>query len=156
MLPKPLEELRAVADYQLGRGAGEALFKGRVRIELSRRTGRIRHAYDRENNLLATFRAKDGYLALTLEGARRLLKAFEPPKLRVIVRSDVGEFIRQGRNVFAKHVYAADETIRPEAEVLIVDRGDRLLGVGKAVLSGREMTCFKTGAAVKTRRGVDE
>ncbi len=115
----------------------------------------MRLAYDSRGKLLATLRAKDGYLALTPDGALRLLKAFKSPRLRVVVQNDVEEFIRKGRNVFAKHVVAADREIRPESEVLIVDEYDALLGVGKAVLTGREMTAFKTGAAVKTRHGVD-
>lgn len=156
LLPAPLEQLNAVADYQFGRGAGLALFNGKVLVEHSRRTGRVRHAFDAKGYLLATLRAKDGYLALTPHGARRLLLAFKPPRLRVVVRSDLGEFIRQGRNVFAKHVRAADKEIRPESEVLIVNEEDELLGVGKAVLTGREMVVFKTGAAVKTRHGVEE
>ncbi len=83
------------------------------------------------------------------------MKAFKSPRFRVVVQNDVEEFIRMGRNVFAKHVLAADKGIRPESDVLIVDENDALLGVGKAVLTGREMTVFKTGAAVKTRHGVD-
>ena len=156
LLPKPLEQLSSVADYQFGRGAGPALTQGKIHIEYSRRTGRVRFLYDEKGELLATLRAKDGYLALTQEGGLRLLRAFKSPKLRVVVQSNVGEFIRQGRNVFAKHVVVADEEIRPEGEVLIVDEKDALLGVGKAVLTGREMTAFKTGAAIKTRHGIDE
>ncbi len=156
LLPKPLERLVAVADYQFGRGAGRALTKGKVSIEHSRRTGRVRLLYDERRKLLVTVRAKDGYLALTQAGGLRLLRAFKPSRVRVVVRGDVAEFIRQGRNVFAKHVVAADKAIRPESEVLIVDEKDVLLGVGKAVLTGREMTAFRTGAAVKTRHGVDE
>ncbi len=156
LLPQPLEQLTAVADYQFGGGAGAALTRGKIRIEHSRRTGRVRFLYDGRGELLATLRAKDGYLALTQEGGLRLIRAFKSPKLRVVVRRDVGEFIRQGRNVFAKHVVAADRGIRPESEVLIVSERDVLLGVGKAVLTGREMTAFRTGAAVKTRHGADE
>lgn len=156
LLPTPVEQLQAVADYQFGLGAGEALFGAAIRVEHSPRTGRVRQAYDGKGVLLATLRAKDGYLALTPPGATKLLKSFKSPRLRVVVRSDVQEFIRQGRNVFAKHVLAADEEIRPQGEVLIVNEADELLGVGKAILSGREMTAFKTGAAVKTRRGVEE
>ncbi len=132
------------------------MFRGRLRIEHSPRTGRVRRAYNSKGRLLATLRAKDGYLALAPGGAQRLLKAFKAPKLRVVVRNDVGEFIREGRNVFAKHVRVADAEIRPEGEVLVVDEEDDLVAVGKAVLTGREMTSFKTGAAVKTRRGVRE
>jgi len=156
LLPKPIEQLTAVADYQFGRGAGAALTRGKIRIEHSRRTGRVRFVYDEAGELLATLRAKDGYLALTQAGGLRLLRALKSPRLRVVVQSDIGEFVRKGRNVFAKHVVEADEQIRPEGEVLIVNESDVFLGVGKAVLTGREMTAFRTGAAVKTRHGIDE
>ncbi|RLI35427.1 pseudouridine synthase, partial [Candidatus Bathyarchaeota archaeon] len=43
--------------------------------------------------------------------------------------------------------------IRPGDEVAVVNGEDRLLAVGKAVLSGVEMASFKSGAAVKVRRG---
>jgi len=62
--------------------------------------------------------------------------------------------IREGRNVFAKHVVKADPWIRPQDEVIVVNDRRELLAVGRAVLTGSEMTQFKRGIAVKTRRGV--
>ena len=61
-----------------------------------------------------------------------------------------------GINVFAKHVKDADPEIRPGSEVIIVDEEDNLLAVGKAILNGKEMIAFKSGIAVKVRRGVGE
>jgi predicted RNA-binding protein (TIGR00451 family) len=61
-----------------------------------------------------------------------------------------------GRSLFAKHVLEADPEIRPQNEVIVVDEGGELVAVGRAVLSGEEMTLFKLGAAVKVRRGISE
>jgi uncharacterized protein with predicted RNA binding PUA domain len=77
----------------------------------------------------------------------------DPPHI-VAVRGDVSEFIKAGRNVFAKHVVAAESSIRPRDEVIVVNENRELLAVGRAFLAGFEMTQFKRGIAVKTRRGV--
>ena len=145
--------IRAIADYQLGRSAGEALFPNRVRVVFSRRTGRIRHIY-LGGRLLATLRPKDGLFSLTLAGAKRLLRGVDPPRLWVRVSNDVASFVADGKSVFAKHVVAADSEIRPEEEVMVLDEDGRLLAVGRAVLTGREMLAFKRGVAVKVRRGI--
>jgi len=150
-----LEKIRKVADYQLGKGAGEALFPDDVTAVFSRRTGRIRHVY-LKGKLLATLRPTDGMFSLAIEGGKRLLRRVNPPRLWVKVLKDAAPFIAEGRSVFAKHVIAADPEIRPQEEVLVTDEDDKLLAVGKAVLTGREMTAFKRGVAVKVRRGAEE
>ncbi len=43
--------------------------------------------------------------------------------------------------------------VRAKDEVIVVDEGGRVVGVGRAVLSGSEMRAFKTGVAVKVRHG---
>ncbi|RLF12900.1 MAG: pseudouridine synthase [Thermoprotei archaeon] len=147
-----LRKVRAVADYQFGRGVGVQLFPDGVELTFSPRTGRVRHVY-LEGRLLATVRPSDGLLALAIDGARRLLKHLPPPKMRVIVER--GQLlVAEGRDVKARWVKYADPDIRPGDEVLVVDAADRLLAVGKAVLSGVEMLSFKVGLAVKVRRGV--
>lgn len=148
-----LTRIRAIADYQLGRGAGEALFPNRVKVVFSKRTGRIRHIY-LSGKLLATLRPKDGMFSLTLAGAKRLLTGMDPPRLWVKVQSDVAPFIAEGKSVFAKHVVAADVEIRPAEEVTVIDEDGKLLAVGRAILTGKEMLAFKRGVAVKVRRGV--
>lgn len=143
------------ADYQFGAGAGEALASRGLKVEVSKRTGKPRYVYDYDGRLLASIRWNDGFMALTIEGARLLLKHYDPPKLRVIVADEAVEFVRKGRSVFAKHVIDVDPEIRSGDEVIVVDRNDNLLAVGKAVLSSLEMLAFNSGVAVKVRRGVD-
>jgi predicted RNA-binding protein (TIGR00451 family) len=150
-----VELVKMRADYQFGPGAGEALTSGGVKVEISKRTGKPRYVYDLDGRLLATIRWNDGFLALTLEGARLLKERFKPPRLRVVVKNDVRDFIRQGRSVFAKHVVKVDPEIRCGDEVIVVDEDDNLLAVGRAMLSSYEMLAFNSGVAVKVRRGVE-
>lgn len=149
-----LVKLRGVASYQLGRGAGEALFSKETMIVHSSRTGRMRYLY-RDDELIATLRPTDGMLALTLGGAKLLMRAGCFKNI-VTVRTDVSDFIRRGRNVFAKHVTRASLTIRPEDEVIVVDEENNLLATGRALLSGEEMLSFRRGVAVKVRHGSSE
>jgi len=150
-----LRRVRAIADYQFGPGAGEALFPEDVQVIRSRRTGRIRHVVGPDGELLATIRASDGLLSLTLQGAKRLLP-FLRGRYTVVVSEEAAPFVAEGRSAFAKHILRADPGIRPGDEVLVVDPSGRLLAVGKAVLTGREMLAFKRGVAVKVRAGVRE
>jgi predicted RNA-binding protein (TIGR00451 family) len=150
-----LQKIRSVADYQLGKGAGKALFPDKVNIVLSRNTGRIRHIY-LDNVLLATLRPTDGMFSLTLAGAKRLMRGVKPSRLLVKVQKDVEPFIANGKSVFAKHVVNADDEVRPQEEVIIIGENNRVLAVGKAVLTGKEIKAFKHGVAIKVRRGASE
>ena len=152
MLDNHLRKIRSIADYQFGRGTGETLFPDKVNISFSRRTGRIRHIYFK-GELLATLRPTDGFFSLTLEGAHRIMQT-KPLRLWVKVQDDVANFIAKGRSVFAKHVVDCDVEIRPEEEVIVIDRQHKILAVGRAILTGREMTAFKRGVAVRVRRGL--
>jgi predicted RNA-binding protein (TIGR00451 family) len=150
-----LRKLVGVANYQFGAGVGSVLFNKRIRVECSRRTGRIRYIY-RNDHLIATLRPTDGYLALTPDGANLILSARGPRPNIVVVQADVADVVRGGGDVFAKHVVEADSSIRPAEEVIVTDERGVLLGVGRAVLSGSDMICFKRGVAVKLRKGVEE
>ncbi len=149
-----INRLKILADYLFGTGAGEALLsEGEVRIEYSKSTGRVRHVFVNGKRVLS-FRPSDGTLVLTIEGARRLLKAIPPPRLRVVIKDEAIDFVKKGRSVFAKHVLVADSGIRPGMEVIVVDKHDSLVAIGRAVLSGEEMLIFNRGVAVKVRQGV--
>jgi len=150
-----LEKIRKIADYQLGKGAGNLLFPDSVNIVFSKRTGRIRHVY-LKHELLATLRPTDGMFSLTIAGAKRLLQRAHRPRLWVKVSNDAAPFIANGKSVFAKHVIATDSEIRPQEEVIVINEENQVLAVGKAILTGREMTAFKRGVAVRVRRGVAE
>ncbi len=147
----PLSRVRVIADFQFGKGAGEALFPGSCEFTLSR-TGRIRQILD-AGARIATIRAEDGRLTLGEEGATRLHPALPAPAYRVIIQDDVIEFVRQGKNAFSRHVTGADPGIRADDEVLVVSAGDELVASGTAMLSGKEMLVFNYGVAVKVRHG---
>ena len=147
-----VKKIKAIADYQFGWGAGEALFKGNINIEKSKKTGKIRHIYDGKT-LIVNMRASDSYLVLSKEGARRLHAAFKYPKNRVVVNKDSEPFALDGKSVFSKFVVECDENIRTNDEVLIVNEEDKLLAYGKSLLGAVEINNFETGQAIKTRKG---
>src|SRR3972149_3587143 len=149
-----LEKIRKIADYQFGKAAGNFLFPNGVNTALSRKTGRIRHVRCRDR-LLATLRPTDGTFSLTIDGAKRLIRA-NAPSLWAKVSEEAASFISKGKSVFAKHIIDADAEIRPHDEVIVLDKGGNVLAVGKAVLTGTEMKLFTRGLAVRVRRGVDE
>ncbi len=147
-----LRIVRVIADYQFGKGAGKALFPDSCKFLLSS-TGRIRQIFD-GNTRIATMKADSGWFTLSIEGAKRLHRAFKYPKLRVVVVDEVSEFIAEGRSVFAKHVVDVDRSIRANDEVIVVNTKDELLATGKAILSAFEMLEMERGVAVKVRQGV--
>ena len=148
-----VKKIKAIADYQFGVGAGEALFSGNIKIEKSKKTGKIRHIYD-GNLLIVNMRASDSYLILSKEGARRLHSKIPYPQNRVVVNKDSEPFALDGKSVFCKFVLDCDDNIRSKDEVLIVNEEDKLLAYGKALLGSCEIKQFKTGQAIKTRKGM--
>ena len=148
----PLRRIRAVADYQFGRGVGAGLFPDGVRVVFSRRTGRIRYIY-LDGKRLATMRPTDGMFSLSIKGARRIAEGMASARCFIKVEDDVSKFIAQGGDVFAAHVVEADDEVRAKDEVVVLDSNRKVLAVGRAMLSGEEMKAFKRGVAVKIRRG---
>ena len=147
-----LERMRTIADYQFGRGAGRALFPDGVAFVLSR-TGRVRQIALGDRRI-ATVRASDGFLILSTFGGERLKAALPYPQKRVVMDADAAPFVAQGKTAFCKFVVDCDPEIRAYEEVLLVDREDRLLATGQALLAAPEIRAFKRGAAVNVRYGV--
>ena len=150
-----LQKIRSVADYQFGRDAGTRLFPDTVRIVYSKNTGKIRHIR-LENELLATLRPTTGQLILTVDGAKRLIREVNPLRCWVKVDDDAEPFVMKGRSAYAKYVLEADPEIRPNQEVVVINKSNTVLAVGRAMLSGTEMNEFRKGIAVRVRRGVAE
>ena len=148
-----LRKIKAIADYQFGVGAGEALFSGNINIEKSKKTGKIRHIFDGKVNIV-NMRASDSYLILSKEGAKRLHNAMPYPYNRVVVNKDSEPFALDGKSVFCKFVVDCDDNIRANDEVLIVNEEDKLLAYGKTLLGACEIKELNTGQAVKTRKGM--
>ena len=149
-----LAALRTVADYQFGAGAGGALFPPDTRdgLTIHRSTGgRPRQVVAPAGRVVSY--GTDGRFTLGLEGGRRLLSAFDPPRNRVVVGAESDPFVRDGKNAFAKFVRKVDPAVRPGDEVAVVRGDDTLLAVGRAELSADAMADFESGAAVYVRAG---
>jgi len=146
-----LKRVRTIADFQFGRGVGCALFPDNTEFRLSS-TKRIRYIL-LDGERLATVRAHDGRLTLSMQGAKRLSDAISAPAYRVKITDEVAEFLMKGKNAMAKHVISADENIRAGDEVMVTREDGSLIATGSAVLSGKEMLAFNFGVAVNVRKG---
>jgi uncharacterized protein with predicted RNA binding PUA domain len=151
-LKNDLAKIRAVADYQFGKGVGSKLFPENVEVEYSPRTGRIRFI-SLGGQRLATLRPTDGLLSLSVKAAKLMAENTAFAHCFVTAKSDVSEFIAAGGDVFAVHVVKVDVEVRAGDEVIVLDEAGAVLAVGKATLSSVEMTAFKSGVAVKVRHG---
>jgi len=149
-----LRYLKAIIDHQLGVDVGDVLFSGKVKLKISKNTGRIREVYDSNNRRLASIRASSYTFNLTLVAARVIHRVVKPPKLRTFVINEVVPHVTRGSTLFARHVLSIDENLRAGDEVLVVDEEDNLLCVGRLVLSPLEVLHFIKGPAVKLRECV--
>jgi uncharacterized protein with predicted RNA binding PUA domain len=142
-------DLRTVADYQFGAGAGQALLpEGETRSVTRTSSGRPRQIHGPEGRL-ATY-GTDGRFRLGIAGGQRLHE--NDVGYQVGVGTESVPYVTDGKNAFAKFVTHADDRIRPGDEVLVVADG-RLVAVGRAELAGGGMTDFETGVAVTVRAG---
>jgi uncharacterized protein with predicted RNA binding PUA domain len=148
-----LGKLRAIADYQFGKGVGVKLFPEDIEVQYSPRTGRIRFI-NLKGERLATLRPTDGLLSLSIKAARFMNENTPFAKCFVTIQDDVSKFIAKGGDVFAVHVVEVDAEIRAKEEVIVKDESGNVLAVGRAQLSSAEMAAFKTGVAVKVRHGI--
>ncbi len=148
-----LGRVRAIADYQFGKGVGEKLFPENIKIQFSPRTGRIRYI-NLESARLATLRPTDGLFSLSLKAAKFMAQNIPFAHCFITIKSDVAAYIAKGGDVFAVHVVKVDEDIRAKDEVVVLDESGNVLAVGRALLSCVEIAAFKTGVAVKVRHGV--
>ncbi|TRZ54753.1 tRNA guanosine(15) transglycosylase TgtA [archaeon] len=140
---KPEQRVKAVLDYQFGKGAG-SMIRG-FEMEISKKTGRIKRIFIGKK-LVGTFRASDGFFLPSVFGAGLLRKKIK----KVFVRDrDVAEYLRKGSDLFSKFAWKSDR-IYPGEEVAVC-YGKEILLVGPALLNWKEMKEFKRGIAVKSR-----
>ena len=130
--------VRATADYQFGRGAGDVVDEARVEGRLPR----LRVVRDSDDSHLATLTPGYGTLAVSVEGAR----AFDAPTV------EIDDFVPEG-SVLAPGVVDADGSIRLGDEVLF--EGPSAVGVGRAKMHGKEMVRSERGVAVSVRHTSD-
>ncbi|WP_101294299.1 archaeosine synthase subunit alpha [Halegenticoccus soli] len=131
--------VRAIADYQFGPGAGDAIFDD------IRTTGRYPKLQVRDDagTQLAAMVPQYGVLSFTLDGARRWVESDAPTK-----RVEIDGFVPHG-SVLAPGVVGADDDIRPGDEVVV--EGPTAFAVGRAAMSGPEMVESTRGVASEVR-----
>ena len=147
---KPLllrDTVRATADYQFGKGAGNILVPNNARLR-----GKVYGSIvcQIEKQQVCTFIGSQGTISLTLHGGDLLSSmksnwvSFEGTELK-------------GGSLFAVGVEKADTNIRPGDKVIVLDPEGAVIGVGRSEMSGREMCELDRGRAVTLRhkRGSD-
>ncbi|TQQ80433.1 archaeosine synthase subunit alpha [Halonotius roseus] len=133
--------IKAIADYQFGDAAGDALF-GDIEIQTTGRYPKLQIRTD-DGDQLATMVPQYGLLAMTLAGGDRWLASDAPTKT-----VDIEGFVPHG-SVLAPGVVDASDDIRPGDEVVI--EGSAAFAVGRAEMSGPEMVDSTRGVASTVR-----
>ena len=133
---KTLHELRSIARYQFGEN-GDGFIPDNVK------TKGMYHKRILSNGIQLALLNKDyGLYRLNLEGGA-ILKDLGIHIVNI-------DFDLQTNTVFAPGIESADHNIIPNDEVAVV-RDDTVVGVGKAVMTGREMEECGNGIGVKLK-----
>ena len=131
--------VRAIADYQFGEGAGEALFPD---LRTEARYPKLR-ATDADGTQLAAMVPTVGLLALSVAGARRWVDSDVDTR-----RVEIDDFVPHG-SVLAPGIVGASDSIRVGEEVVV--EGPSAFAVGRAEMPGPAMEESTRGVAVDVR-----
>jgi len=130
-----------------GNGVSKYLPKD-VEMTFSRKTGRIR-TVSHKGKLLCTLRI-DGGLAISSYFAQILLKSKTFRENCIEINKDAAPFVQEGRSVFCKHVVWCGKKVRISADTPVLFK-NKVIAVGKAVLSCEMILDFDRGVAIKVR-----
>ena len=119
-----------------------------IEMTFSRKTGRIRTVSHKEK-LLCTLRI-DGSMAISIYFAQILLKNKKFIENCIEINSDAAPFVEQGRSVFCKHVISCGKNVQISADTPVLFK-DKVIAVGRAVLSSEMISDFDSGVAIKVR-----
>jgi predicted RNA-binding protein (TIGR00451 family) len=152
-----VRKIKGILDYQFGPDISDILVSenDNIDVRFSKSTGKIKHIY-LNRDLLLNFRATNGFFTLSFHSAEKIIEHTAPPRMRVIVLNDISEFIKEGRNVFCKHVTRLDPRLRPMDEVIVVNEADQLLAIGRLMIPVTYALSFIRGIAVNVRKGFNE
>ncbi|QLH07652.1 PUA domain-containing protein [Nitrosopumilus ureiphilus] len=140
-------KLQYSLDALFGNGVSKCLPKN-IEMTFSRKTGRIR-TISHEGKLLCTLRI-DGGLAISPYFAQILLKSKTFKENCVEINQDAAPFVMEGKSVFCKHIVWCGNKVRISADTPVLFK-DRVIAVGKAVLSHEMIPDFNRGVAIKVR-----
>ncbi len=140
-------KLQQSLDALFGTGSSKYLPKD-IDIILSRKTGRIR-TVSHKGKLLCTLRI-NGSLAISIDFAQTLLQSKTFRENCIEINKDAAPFVQEGRSVFCKHVVWCGKNVRVAADTPILFE-NRVIAVGRAILSSEMISDFKRGVAIKVR-----
>ena len=140
-------KLKYTIDALFGSGTSKQLPKN-IEITFSKKNGRIRSVIHK-GNLLCTLRI-DGGLAITPYFAKMLIKSKKFKENCLEVDDDSKPFVEEGKSVFCQHVVWCGKNIRIADDVPVLFK-NKVIAVGKAVLSSEMITTMKRGVAIKVR-----
>ncbi len=140
-------KLKYTLDALFGDGVSKYLPKN-IEMTFSRKTGRIKTVMH-EGKLLCTLRI-DGGLAISPYFAQILLKSKQFKENCLEINQDAAPFVEEGKSVFCKHVVWCGKNIRIASDTPILYK-DKVIAVGKAVLSSEMISDFNRGMAIRVR-----
>jgi len=140
-------KLKHSLDALFGNGVSKYLPKD-IEITFSRKTGRIR-TVSQKGKILCTLRI-DGGLAISTHFAQILVKSKSFKENCIEVNSDAAPFVMEGRSVFCKHVTKCGKKVKISADTPILFK-NKVIAVGRAILSSEMISDFNQGVAVKVR-----
>lgn len=140
-------KLKCTIDALFGTGVSRQLPK-KIEITYSKKNGRIKNVFY-DAKLLCTLRI-DGGLAITPYFAQILLKSKKFAENCIEVDEESKPFIEEGKSVFCKHVTKCGKNVQISSDTAIVYK-NKVIAVGKAILSADVIPFMKRGVAVKIR-----
>jgi len=150
-LPDEWRRVAIMVDYLFGRGVSSAVPKEGLRLVYSRKSGRVKLVL--HNGVIFATVKPSGAMALSIHGARTLMKSRAFKENCVTVSDDAAPFVREGKSVFCKFVTLAGKNVTPRGETVVLDKRGRVIGVGTSLMRGEFIKQFISGVAVKTRQG---
>jgi uncharacterized protein with predicted RNA binding PUA domain len=140
-------KLQHSLDALFGNGTSKLLPKD-IEITFSRKTGRIR-TVSQKGKFLCTLRI-DGSLAISIHFAQMLLKNKKFKENCIEINSDAAPYVEQGRSVFCKHVISCGKNVQISADTPVLFK-NKVIAVGRALLSSDMISDFDRGVAIKIR-----
>jgi 7-cyano-7-deazaguanine tRNA-ribosyltransferase len=147
-------KFNALLSYQWDIYREDLVEREQLSATYSKTTGKIRFIKSNDK-ILFTLIPTTGLLAPTMDGAKVLLEYGIPEQYKVIMENEAAEYIAKGKSTLAKFVHSVNPTLKAGEEVLIFNEENQLVGVGRSVLTAREMKELDRGVAVSTRHSLE-
>jgi len=141
---KDVEFLQTLADYQFGKSLGKKLFPGKLRVKKRPHYNPVVFMHGKQAGVI---QEKTGQLTLSLDTGDILA---ENASYYIVL--DGLEL--KGSTLFAVGVKEADPQIRPTDAVVILNNERKVVAIGRAIASGKDMVKMTTGQVAKVTKKV--